>query len=111
VINPLRAPCVLCDDLPCISACPSQVLVPVARQEVRLATATIIEEACRHAKGEPCVSCYEACPLPGIAIRTEPSAQGLRPVVVDEACTGCGNCLYRCPERPRAIQMRAYLGS
>ena len=30
---------------------------------------------------------------------------GPKPVVFSEGCTGCGACLYACPERPRAIRL------
>jgi ferredoxin-type protein NapG len=120
-IDPLSAPCVLCLDLPCIPACPAEVLLPVTRTEVRMGTAEVIEARCRHHRGEACTTCHDACPLPGVAMileATSPGASappraagrdapeaGRRPVIVPEACTGCGTCLWACPERPRAIRI------
>jgi len=105
LIDPSKAPCVLCDDLPCIPACPSGVLLPVARTEVRMAVVEIIEDRCLHARKKPCLDCFRACPLPNVAIAVDKVDYGLKPRVVAEACTGCGNCLYACPERPRAMRM------
>ncbi|MDF1564208.1 MAG: 4Fe-4S dicluster domain-containing protein [Deltaproteobacteria bacterium] len=105
LIDPTKAPCVLCDDLPCIQACPSGVLAPVPREEVRMAVAEIIEDRCRHAEGKACLDCFRACPLPQIAMRVEKVEYGLKPGVIPDGCTGCGNCLYSCPERPRAMRM------
>jgi NAD-dependent dihydropyrimidine dehydrogenase PreA subunit len=70
-----------------------------------MATAEIVSDLCRHAFDKPCLDCYHACPLPGVAMVADPTRIGPRPRVLPEGCTGCGNCLYACPERPRAIRM------
>ncbi len=105
LIDPTKDPCVLCDDLPCITACPSSVLVPVARQDVRMGVAEILEDRCLHDQAKPCLDCYRACPLPGVAMAFDPVPYGVKPRVIAEGCTGCGACLHACPERPRAMRM------
>ena len=107
-IDPVRAPCVLCDDLPCIPACPHGVLLPVAREAVRLGLAEIVPEHCAHHRGQACTVCFEACPLPAVAMVLEyGAAEGPVPRVVNDACTGCGSCLHACPEDPKAIRILA----
>ncbi|RMG14033.1 MAG: 4Fe-4S dicluster domain-containing protein [Deltaproteobacteria bacterium] len=105
-IDPLRAPCVLCDDLPCIPACPHGVLKPVAREAVRLGRAEVVSDRCAHGRGEACTACFDACPLPGLAISLLPGApEGPVPRIHGDACTGCGSCLHACPEDPKAIRI------
>jgi len=105
-IDPERIACALCDDVPCAAACPADVLEPLPSAEVRMALAVVDPVTCRHAKGEACTACYTACPLPGTAMALVTGGPtGPRPAVLEEGCTGCGTCLYACPERPRAIRM------
>ena len=44
--------------------------------------------------GSFCTVCYERCPVPE-AIWLE----GDRPVIDESRCTGCGECVLRCPGR------------
>lgn len=106
-IDPRRQPCLMCPDLPCIPACPSEVLVPLSSPKAaRMALAEIVEERCRHGRGEACTDCYTACPFPGSAmVLVTGGPTGPKPKVEAEACTGCGACLFACPERPRAIRV------
>ncbi len=93
-------PCLLCEDTPCITACPTEALLPVADiREIRMGTAVIDRLACTAYQGSGCRVCYDVCPIKDEAIEL---VEGL-PIVVDDACTGCGICQHHCPEEPEAI--------
>ncbi len=103
IVNAREQACRLCEDFPCIGACPTGALSPLAsRQDVRMGRAVIDEEACLSFKGMRCEVCYRACPLIDVAIRIDYGAREgddkhalFRPVVQD-ACVGCGLCVERC---------------
>jgi ferredoxin-type protein NapG len=95
-----RTPCVLCDAVPCATACPAGALLhPGSPRQIRLGVAQVDPRLCRTFRGEGCDVCVRVCPYPGEAIRMI----GHRPVVMPAACTGCGLCEAACPERPAAI--------
>ncbi len=103
-IAPLRQPCMLCVDLPCIAACPDGALEPLpAPAAARLGVAQVDPRRCRTFHGDPCDLCHRHCPLPGDAIKMI----GGKPVVMPAACTGCGICESVCPDRPRSIRVYA----
>jgi MauM/NapG family ferredoxin protein len=100
-IHPSAKPCRLCDDLPCIVACPDGALT---RPEsgppgVRIGIAKVDPRRCITFKGELCTRCYDACPFPDKALMMI----GSRPLVGSAACTGCGLCEFACPEHPKAV--------
>lgn len=123
VLDARAMPCFLCDDLPCVIACPEGALVwprlRVAGQElegpaaVRMGTARVRPRLCLtydHTESGPgpaqvCRTCVDRCPYPGTAIRmTVPGPDGLsHPEVLPEACTGCGLCSFGCPVPEPAI--------
>lgn len=95
-------PCLLCEDMPCIAACPTKALAPVSGvREVKIGTAEIDTLACSAFYGSKCQTCYDVCPLPDEAIALR---EGL-PHVIADACTGCGICQQACPEAPEAIRV------
>jgi len=99
-ITPSRRPCTLCDDLPCVAACPDGALAnPGGPERVRIGIAKVDPRRCITFRGERCDRCYAACPYPDRAIMQI----GGRPLVGSGACTGCGLCEYACPESPKAI--------
>jgi len=101
-INPSAKPCRLCDELPCISACPDGALEhPGAPESVRIGIAKIDPRICITFHGERCDRCFKACPYPHTALMQI----GGRPLVGSGACTGCGLCEYACPVHPKAIKI------
>jgi ferredoxin-type protein NapG len=103
-IDPALKPCSLCDDLPCIAACPDGALVdPGGPDRVRIGIAKVDPRRCVTFRGQRCDRCYQICPYPDRAIMMI----GSRPLVGSGACTGCGLCEYACPEEPKAIEVIA----
>lgn len=96
VIIPSVKPCYLCDDFPCIKACTTGALAPVAdKREVRMGKAHIDFALCYNGgedSGRMYPMCVLKCPLSGEAISTEDS----RPIVDLEKCVGCGICESAC---------------
>lgn len=96
--------CRLCENLPCIAACPTEALRPLdAREDVRIGTAVIDEDLCIAFKGMRCEVCYRTCPLIDRAITIDyRPLEGdaihsvFAPIVHEGACTGCGLCVERC---------------
>ena len=113
-------PCFLCTELPCITVCPEGALVWPKRTlgdqtldgppAVKIGTARVKTRLCltyEHDEqpAQPCRTCVDRCPYPGVAIRlTEPKEGALaHPEVVADFCTGCGLCAFGCPTPEPAI--------
>ncbi len=96
------SPCVMCEGLRCIPACPTGALLPATPATMRIATIALDSDACWAANGfEPlCNHCVDHCPLGGKAITWE---KGAGPVLHEEACTGCGVCVHYCVATPKAL--------
>jgi len=92
-IEPLKSPCVMCDTLPCIAACPDQALLPVAAPaEVNMGYAILDKKKCQAYGDGFCQQCVIDCPIPGAITQT---ADG-KPVFHKNVCTGCGVCVRSC---------------
>ncbi|MFQ5673930.1 MAG: 4Fe-4S dicluster domain-containing protein [Nitrospinales bacterium] len=92
-IEPIKSPCVMCDDLPCITACPDQALLPVASPaEVNMGYAILDKKKCQAYGDVFCQQCVIDCPIPG-AITQTPDG---KPVFHKNVCTGCGVCVRSC---------------
>ena len=99
-IVPSLQACVLCDALPCITACPEDALAdPGGPAKVRIGIARVDPRRCVTFSGQACDRCFRACPYPHQAIMMI----GGRPLVSPSSCTGCGLCEHACPEDPPAI--------
>lgn len=93
--------CVMCDDVPCATSCPTDALeVPAGIWRVlRLTTISIDTERCIAFQNVHCGVCVEVCPVGPRAIDLD---HGDMPVL-GEACTGCGICISACVTLPSSI--------
>ncbi len=99
-IDPLDAPCDLCGK--CMPACePGALLTITDPRKVRMGTAVLEPSTCWAYQGSICDLCYQRCPYPDEAIKLE----GGKPVIVPDACTGCGQCAYVCVSTPVSIKI------
>jgi ferredoxin-type protein NapG len=92
-------PCVVCDTLACMHACPTGALSPIPLHEIDMGTAMWNERSCVRTDGEECTTCIDQCPLGSAAIELRED----RIHVIEQGCIGCGVCEYHCPTRPRSI--------
>jgi len=93
VIIPSQQACIMCEDLPCITACEEGVLAQPERTLFpRLGLAVMQEDVCLAYTGSQCMICFDACPLKRQAIQLRHG----KPVIIDEQCTGCGICEQVC---------------
>jgi ferredoxin-type protein NapG len=110
-----EVPCEMCDDIPCIKACPSGALDPALTEidQARMGLAVLIDqETCLNFLGLRCDVCYRVCPLIDEAItltlqrnaRTGTHAMFL-PIVHSDRCTGCGKCEQACVLDEAAIKV------
>ncbi len=99
-------PCEMCDDIPCVAACPTGALdhglTNIDDADMGLAV-LIDEETCLNALGLRCDVCYRVCPVIDEAItleRRHNERSGhhaiFMPVVHSDKCTGCGKCEKSC---------------
>lgn len=104
-------PCYMCPDIPCVPVCPSGALNEASVTTngeldiniVRMGVAVVDPYACIAFWGIQCDACYRACPLLDEAIVLEYAKNErtgkhafLKPVVVQDKCTGCGMCEHAC---------------
>lgn len=108
-------PCELCEDMPCVKACPSGALDDKGQDiyQSEMGVALISDqEKCLNFRGLRCDVCYRVCPILDEAItlekqhneRTGAHAK-LIPTVHSEACTGCGKCEKACILSDAAIKV------
>ena len=71
---------------------PEPVAPPAAPAPEQDLVATVLPFDCLVGRGTFCSTCVEVCNVPG-AIEMSVG----KPVVNIEACTGCGDCVRRCP--------------
>ncbi len=99
VINPKDEPCRMCDDFPCIQACPDEALLPAP--SYKIGTARISPVKCFAFIGQVCDYCHDCCPEKDKAILMEKG----KPLVIEDKCTGCGICEFYCPAPGKAIRI------
>ncbi len=120
--EPRGIACEMCEDIPCTVACPSEALdLGLVSKTVngehrldinsaRMGIAKIDNDNCIAYWGLRCDACYRACPRIDVAIKLEYTRNErtgehakLRPVVVGDACTGCGKCENVCVTEKASI--------
>ena len=108
-------PCEMCEDIPCIKACPTGALDHNLENidDARMGLAVLIDqEACIAFQGLRCEVCFNTCPVRGKAIdleyrhnqRSDKHALFI-PIVHSDACTGCGKCEQACILEEAAIKV------
>ncbi|MGL1832096.1 ferredoxin-type protein NapG [Rhodocyclaceae bacterium SMB388] len=101
-----KVPCEMCDDIPCVVACPTGALDRALTdiEDARMGLAVLIDqETCLNFLGLRCDVCYRVCPVIDQAItlermhnpRSDRHALFL-PTVHSDHCTGCGKCEQAC---------------
>lgn len=108
-------PCEMCDDIPCVKACPTGALDPKLTDigKAKMGVAVLIDhESCLNFLGLRCDVCYRVCPVIDKAITLEmvPNLRTGRhamflPTVHSDACTGCGKCEKSCVLQEAAIRV------
>lgn len=93
-IDPVKIPCVMCDDLPCITACEDEALLPVpgGPTEVEMGYAILNKKKCQSYGHTFCQQCVIDCPIPGAITQNREQ----QPVFHKDICTGCGVCVRSC---------------
>ena len=99
-------PCLMCEDIPCVKACPSGALDPGLKDiyQARMGLAVLMDrESCLNTQGLRCDVCYRACPLIDEAITLEifhNRRSGKHalfiPTIHSDKCTGCAKCERSC---------------
>lgn len=113
--NARRVPCEMCENIPCVKACPTGALDHKLTDitQARMGIAVLVDqENCLNFLGMRCDVCYRDCPLIDKAITLE-TQHNLRsgkhtmflPTVHAEACTGCGKCEKSCVLEEAAIKV------
>lgn len=108
-------PCEMCEDIPCVKACPTGALNPalIDINQAKMGVAALIdEENCLNFLGLRCDVCYRVCPVIDKAItldkihntRSDRHAMFL-PTVHAKDCTGCGKCEKSCVLEEAAIKV------
>lgn len=110
-----KVPCEMCDDIPCVAACPTGALDKSLKKidDAEMGIAVIVSRGtCLNLQGLRCDVCYRVCPKIDKAITLEESHNRrtdrhaiLEPVVHADECTGCGKCEKACVLDEAAIKV------
>uniref|UniRef100_UPI004055F8DE ferredoxin-type protein NapG n=1 Tax=Candidatus Electronema sp. TaxID=2698783 RepID=UPI004055F8DE len=113
---PRISPCRMCEDMPCVKACPSGALNNkklASINEARMGLAVLVDhENCLNHQGLRCDVCYRNCPVIDKALTLEMQVNQrtgvharLIPTVHSQHCTGCGKCERSCVLENPAIKV------
>lgn len=110
-----KIPCEMCEDIPCIKACPTGALDHGLTDinKAKMGVAVLIDhETCLNFLGLRCDVCYRVCPVIDKAITLEMQSNQrtgrhamFLPTVHSEHCTGCGKCEQGCVLPEAAIRV------
>ena len=110
-----EVPCEMCDDIPCVAACPTGALTPALKNidKAKMGIASLVgRESCLNMLGLRCDVCYRVCPVIDKAITLERTHNArtqkhavFEPFVHADACTGCGKCEKSCVLEVAAIKV------
>jgi ferredoxin-type protein NapG len=111
-------PCEMCDDIPCVRACPTGALDHSLENidDARMGLAVLIdEENCLNFQGLRCDVCYRICPVidKAITLEMEHNVRSGKhavfiPTVHSDHCTGCGKCERACVLEDTAIRVMPF---
>ena len=110
-----QVPCEMCEDIPCVKACPTGALdhslTDIGRAKMGVAV-LIDQENCLNFLGLRCDVCYRVCPVidKAITLETRHNPRSDRhamliPTVHAQDCTGCGKCEKSCVLERAAIKV------
>jgi len=110
-----KVPCEMCEDIPCVKACPTGALDPKLTDidKARMGLAVLVDkETCIAFQGLRCEVCFNVCPLRNKAITLERQHNRRSgkhalfiPVVHSTDCTGCGKCERACILEEAAVKV------
>jgi len=108
-------PCEMCEDIPCITACPTGALDHSLTNidDSRMGLAVVVDqESCIAFRGLRCEVCFNVCPVRNKAITLEMQHNARSgkhalfiPIVHSSDCTGCGKCEQACILEEAAIKV------
>ena len=81
----------------CARVCPAGAIRYQKPEDVKIGLAHVNSRTCLGYRGRLCLVCMERCRFDAI------KADGLRPIINTEKCTGCGACEQTCPTDPASI--------
>lgn len=127
IFTPREIPCYLCEDFPCVKACPTDALNKKSLMKnnkfeiskAKMGLALIEPNSCIAFFGIQCDVCYRACPFMDKALKQvfEPNTRtkkhaNLIPSVDATYCVGCGKCEHACVTKKPSIKVfpRSMLG-
>jgi ferredoxin-type protein NapG len=102
-IQPLKSPCLMCDDLPCSQVCPNQALASPSWDDIRMGVALLSPEKCLCLDGKHCDRCVQLKPGNCNALSWDNEIRA--PLIDINKCSGCGVCAHVCPAEEKAISI------
>ena len=104
MIDPKLQPCVVCNDMLCAAACPTEALTVPENgwQGVRMGSLELLSERCIAFDGTECGACAESCPVGAAALTLDDAGC---PVIRVERCVGCGVCVRACVTSPSSLEL------